>query len=590
MSPAGPIIWHPIVLRELVVSAVTDLTPGMRRITLSGPALGPHESHGLARPGFLTLAADDHVKLFFAAAGTREPVLPVQQDGYLEWPESGPRPISRDYTVRRFDPVANELDIDVVRHQGGIASQWAGAVRTGDRMVVAGPKGSYTVPDDAQWYLLAGDETALPAIARWVEELPAGRHAVVVVEVAGPGEEQALVPPAGATAEIHWVHRSASPSSTLDSAIAALRLPSGIGYAWVSGEAGTVRQARTVLRGHGFDRNHARFTGYWRRAASGDDRDDGAAGALVRLTDLLTPFAIRAAASLRICDYIAAGATTPAALARATGVAELPLRALGSVLVGNEVLRAGDDESLSLAPIGELLLDDDPDRWRAKLDLEEISGHLEHAWSGLLAALRGEPGYATAFGRSIDQTIASELAIAASLEEEVAEWAGLWAPLLAAQPVWKGRSRVVQLLPTSGPAAVAQSCREALLAAHPEASLETIPALSEAALPAGADVYLLADVLPECPDTQALSLLRRCADAARSAADSRVLVMEAPEDAAEDPEETLRRLTVFGAPLRGVEHLVALLPDAGLELVSISSIGEGYELLEAVPVQPADTR
>lgn len=184
-------VWYPIVLRELEVLRIRDVTPTMRRITVGGPQLGAFHRGGRDLTSFHTGGFDDHVKLFFPAPGETEPVLPEQDDGHLDWPKQAPRPVHRDYTVRRYAAATGVVDLDVVTHPGGVASDWALAVDVGARIHLAGPKMSELAPP-AQRYLLVGDETALPAIARYAEELAPGVDARAVVEIADAGERQDL--------------------------------------------------------------------------------------------------------------------------------------------------------------------------------------------------------------------------------------------------------------------------------------------------------------------------------------------------------------------------------------------------------------
>lgn len=174
----------------------------MRRCTVGGEQLGAFRSGKFSVAAFRTEGADDYVKIFLPEAGSTEPVLPEQHDGHLHWPER-PAPVARSYTVRRFDADAGELDLDFVLHGHGIAGNWARTTKPGDTVHLAGPKVSTIPPIGADWWLLAGDETALPAIAHYIDShddsIPV--HAAVLVD--GPEEEQHDVP------GITWVHRRA---------------------------------------------------------------------------------------------------------------------------------------------------------------------------------------------------------------------------------------------------------------------------------------------------------------------------------------------------------------------------------------------
>ena len=121
-------------------------------------------------------------------------MLPTQLERRIEWSDD-PAPIARSYTVRSFD--GTEVAIDVVVHSAGVATAWALACAPGDPIWLAGPKMGMLLPESTDWLLLAGDETALPAIARCLEELPSGMPAQVIVEVDGPESEQDLQAPDG---------------------------------------------------------------------------------------------------------------------------------------------------------------------------------------------------------------------------------------------------------------------------------------------------------------------------------------------------------------------------------------------------------
>jgi NADPH-dependent ferric siderophore reductase len=176
----------------------------------------------------------------------------------------------RDYTPRRYDVAAKTLAIDFVLHGDGPATSWAAQARPGQFLGVGGPRGSFVVPDDLDWYLLVGDESALPAIGRRLDELPATTRALVVVEVEDAGEEQHLA--TKAQLDITWLHRDTQnggeQKSLLLDAVAALPLPSGDGYAWVAAEAATAKALRRVLVDQrGVSKEHVKAAAYWKRGA-----------------------------------------------------------------------------------------------------------------------------------------------------------------------------------------------------------------------------------------------------------------------------------------------------------------------------------
>ncbi|MFE6777788.1 siderophore-interacting protein [Streptomyces sp. NPDC057702] len=257
-------IAYPIRVRQTEVVRTTMIGTGLLRVTLGGAGTEGFEAH----------SPDEHVKLLFPEPdGTLR--LPEQEGLVLRWPR--PSPVSREYTVRRYDPGTGEIDLDIAPHEGGLASDWASAVQPGAVVHVAGPPGGLIVPHTYDRYLLAGDITALPAIARWLEELPRTARGWAFVEVADATEEIALCAPEGV--EVRWLHRGQrSPGTTDDLARAVTSVPVPAGerlYLWAAGEAGQLkplrRWARDVLR---LDKADHDITGYWKRGVADFDEDD----------------------------------------------------------------------------------------------------------------------------------------------------------------------------------------------------------------------------------------------------------------------------------------------------------------------------
>jgi NADPH-dependent ferric siderophore reductase len=247
-------VTHEIKRRRLQVLRVVDITPRMRRITLGGPELA----------GFVSLGSDDHIKLLFPQnaaeqAALQSPTFTVKGDG--------PQPAMRDYTPRRFDLDLGELDIDFVLHGDGPASTWAQQAQPGQHLYIGGPRGSLIVPDIFDSYLLIGDETALPAIGRRLEELPAGRKVLAVIEIADLAERQTLE--SAAEVDIIWVVRG---QDDLLKCVRNLTLPSGTLYSFVATETKLSRQVRRVLLDtHQVDEDFLKAVGYWRAEGSDDE-------------------------------------------------------------------------------------------------------------------------------------------------------------------------------------------------------------------------------------------------------------------------------------------------------------------------------
>ncbi|MFE0762711.1 siderophore-interacting protein [Streptomyces smyrnaeus] len=258
--PARPARNKPQLHRARVVRT-EQLTPHMVRIVLGGESLA----------GFPAGEYTDHyVKLLFPAPGVRypEPFDIAQIRAELpraQWPSM------RTYTVRAWDPEALELTIDFVVHgDEGLAGPWARSAAVGDEVRFLGPGGAYAPSPEADWHLLAGDESALPAIAAALARMPAGATVRALIEVAGPEEEQPLQAPPGA--RVRWLHRGADPvGARLVPAVRELEFPPGRVHAFVHGEAGFVKELRGHLRlERGIEREQLSISGYWRLGADED--------------------------------------------------------------------------------------------------------------------------------------------------------------------------------------------------------------------------------------------------------------------------------------------------------------------------------
>ena len=262
-----PTTAYPVTLRELEVCRVADVTPGMRRVTLTGTQLETFtNADGHVEPAFTSTGFDDDIRLLFAYPGETDPVLPVMVDGSVTF-AAGRRPLARAYTVRRYDPRKRELEVDFVVHGSGVATAWARGAGPGDRMHIAGPSVSQGLPEDCEHLLVVGDETALPAIARLLEGLPADARGQVFVEIANSAHIQSLRELPGVS--VRWLPREgAEPGTTsllLDAVTAAEWCDARV-FAWLAGEQATVRSLRRYLiRDRGIAKTDIDFTGYWKR-------------------------------------------------------------------------------------------------------------------------------------------------------------------------------------------------------------------------------------------------------------------------------------------------------------------------------------
>ncbi|MEV4429648.1 siderophore-interacting protein [Streptomyces sp. NPDC049602] len=235
------------------------ITPHMVRVVLGGPGLEGFEADTYT---------DHYVKLLFAPEGVTYPEPFDMERIRAEFPRDQ-WPTTRTYTVRAWDPAHHELTIDFVVHgDEGLAGPWAARAQAGETVRFLGPGGGYTPDPAADWHLLVGDESALPAIAVALEQLTEGARAHVLIEVADAAEEQKLA--TGTGIDVTWLHRGDRPSGeALVEAVTALDFPAGDVHAFVHGEAGFVKELRRHLRlDRGVARERLSISGYWRLGKS----------------------------------------------------------------------------------------------------------------------------------------------------------------------------------------------------------------------------------------------------------------------------------------------------------------------------------
>lgn len=262
-----------LIRRDLHVARVEDITPRYRRIVLAGDDLA--DGYPLVR-----FAPSDHVKVYFPNPATGE-LVAYREIGDDEWEVDSTtgEPIRRDYTPRAWNPETRELSFDFVIHEHGIAGQWARDAQPGDKIVIMGPRANWLLPENYSHYLAAGDETALPAISRLIEEAPAGAHVTAVIEVADAAEEQHLFPAAGTSLDLRWAHRDTASVaeghiSTLETALRAVDIPADASalYVFAAGEANAIKPIRRYLRRElGLPKTQLSIDGYWKSGTADHD-------------------------------------------------------------------------------------------------------------------------------------------------------------------------------------------------------------------------------------------------------------------------------------------------------------------------------
>lgn len=229
------------------------LTPRMRRLTLEGTDLERFTTGGL------------HVRLVIPPAGCTTPAWPkMGRNGLPVFPQGPDKPEVRCYTVRRIDAEAGLMEVDLVLHEGeSVGAAFAERAQAGDPVGIMGPGGGDV--GEADWYLLAGDATALPAIARILEELPAHARGVALVAVPAASEEMELVRPAGF--ELRWLHEDRPGGVDLVAEMRDVRPPADKAiFVWGAAEFARFKEMRRFCRDElKLGKTQHLVAAYWRR-------------------------------------------------------------------------------------------------------------------------------------------------------------------------------------------------------------------------------------------------------------------------------------------------------------------------------------
>jgi NADPH-dependent ferric siderophore reductase len=249
---------------NLTVLRTEQLSPHMVRIIAGGPGFA-----GYANNGFV----DRYVKIVFPQPGV-DYELPLDLWAIRETMPREQWPYTRTYTVRWVDQATQELAIDFVVHgDEGLAGPWALAAQPGDTLVFTGPGGAYNPAPDADWYLFAGDDAALPAIAAAIESLPADAKGLAFLEVDSDADILAIAAPDGV--ELRWLLRSGVPAGSssilLDALGEAEWLPGRVDV-FAHGERGYMKGLRDIFfKQRGLERSQVSLSGYWAQGRVEDD-------------------------------------------------------------------------------------------------------------------------------------------------------------------------------------------------------------------------------------------------------------------------------------------------------------------------------
>lgn len=325
------------------------------------------------------------------------------------------------------------------------------------------------------------------------------------------------------------------------------------------------------------------------------DESLGWGGELWAAADLLTPMAIRVAATLRIADHIASGTRTTAALAAAVDADEDALGRLLRHLATANVLTRPDLDTFDLADLGERLREDHPDGIRRWLDLDGAIGRADTCFVHLLHTVRtGEPAYPRQFGRGFWDDLAANPELSASFDGLMGARLVADAPAIASAYPWGALGHLIDVGGGNGamliailraspglrgtvldlPGAVTRA-DHAIAAADLTDRADTVAGSAFDALPSGAGGYLVSSVLHDWPDEDAARILRRCAEAAGQTG-TVLVIEEAADDITGGTRDTvgdLTMLTYVRGRNRTLGQLRALAGSVGLVLGPVATVG-----------------
>ncbi len=236
------------------VTRTERIFPGIQRITFQSAEFD----------GFITAVPDQFITFIFPDGDRRQPAVSrsFEWEDYFKLEESA-RPHARNYTVRAYRRDLLEIDVDMILHaDDGIGTKWARTTEPGDQLAIWGPRMAFDPPPNAAWFLLVGDEVALPAIASILENLPYSAAARVIVETDGEFDSYPLI--SEAQVEISRIDHDGKQGDALIDAVRRVSLPDAVAYAWGGGELRTMQTVGRILRRElGMRAIDVSTIGYW---------------------------------------------------------------------------------------------------------------------------------------------------------------------------------------------------------------------------------------------------------------------------------------------------------------------------------------
>lgn len=390
------LVIHPLVVRTVRVRCVETLPGRVRRIRLEGDELSPFTRAGLEHPAFAAPGFDDHIKVVLAADGDIASALPAQHPDGIEWTPSKHR-LTRDYTPHSVDPDGGGFSLDFVLHGDGPAARWATEARPGAELSFVGPKSSTVLPADATSVLLIGDETALPAIGRFLAERPLAVPAHTLLLTGDRAAGRDLSRGAGDSLRVEFMNEPDGEAiAELYDAMCDEHDLGDRPFVWAAGEAKALLPLRRRLSGK-VARGYRSITGYWHV----DDDHPATVEEPGLPPSPVAWFAVRAAIELGLLPALSTGTRSTRELETelGTGAALSPLL---DTLAATGILRSGKGGRWELTDLAADLLDDPHEREGFIGPEAEQTLALRH----LAASLRtGQPAWALTYGVGFAESV-----------------------------------------------------------------------------------------------------------------------------------------------------------------------------------------
>ena len=275
MPNRRPILPDAIRFYRAEVVRTEDLSPSFRRVSVVSDELAD----------FVHLGFDHWFRFFIPNPGQTDWRLPTATSKlwYAQWlaTPARHRPHCNNYTVADYRPDQRELDIDVVLHRRpsgeleGRVAQWAAATRPGDSVALLDEGLLFNPPPDTSAVVLAGDESALPALAGILHSLAPDTTGLAVLEVPTHADVRELPHPSDL--DLHWVVRAESDPAATPGTAALAELTSLTSatpvdpirtYAFLVGESRLATEGRRHLVRQGLPKDRITFCGFWKSPAA----------------------------------------------------------------------------------------------------------------------------------------------------------------------------------------------------------------------------------------------------------------------------------------------------------------------------------